>query len=108
MKLLELSKRLYEKEKRSYGSSLFLRESYGRRGYRYWCVKNYKDVIGFMITENNVIVALEIKKKRMGYGKSLLNFCGLQTKMKLIVDYPTEESFAFYQKMGIQLPKFQN
>jgi hypothetical protein len=104
MELFELSKRLYEKEKRMYGNSLFLRDDYGKRGYRYWCVKNYnKDAVGFMITENNVIIALEIKQKRKGYGKGLVNFCKQKTKMNFIVEYPTENSILFYRKMNIQL-----
>lgn len=104
MVVIELSKRMYEKEKQFWGVSLILRDNYGNRGYRYWCVRNsFGKVKGFMITQCDTIIAIEVKEKRKGYGTQLIRFCQQKFKTSLSVEFPTEESIPFYQKLGVKI-----
>lgn len=104
MNCFEASKRLYEKEKQNFGHSLILRNDYGKRGYRYWFIKcNNNETKGMMITQDNVIIAIEVKQKLKGYGRKLIQFCQQKMNSDLLVEYPTEESINFYNKVGVKI-----
>ena len=105
----EISSRGYEKLYRYLNkTSLILRQSYANRGYRYWFIRDDDNnlIHGFVVMQQNIIIAMETWPKRHGYGKNLIQHLKILFKDELVVHYSSDDALSFYEKM--QIPVLYN